>query len=279
VYQNNQTQQLFPDSIASSISQKEEREGLRATWSTCHPMLCELSAWLGLGSPGTGLLSIVATWLSLSILGAVAIVLASATVFYYYYWPSNITFEKWQLKSNPKYPSAEKVRDECVQTLKGIFFATICPMLAIVLAGKQDGAESSGLLSPLFGISKAYCGAPPASAVAPENAMAYTVATFFITWIASDFFEFFYHRLGHKYRAFWEVHKAHHVFFNPSPFAVIADEFVDQFVRSTPLLVYPLLFPVNIDMLFAQVQDLPPSSLRAFFCWCAAYLCVRARVR
>ena len=44
----------------------------------------------------------------------------------------------------------------------------------------------------------------------------------------------------HYFSALWTVHKHHHVFYNPSPFAVIADEYFDQFVRSTPLLLLPL---------------------------------------
>ena len=31
-----------------------------------------------------------------------------------------------------------------------------------------------------------------------------------------------------------------------------ADEWVDQFMRSLPLLVIPMLIPVNMDMLFLQ---------------------------
>ena len=42
-----------------------------------------------------------------------------------------------------------------------------------------------------------------------------------------DFIEWFYHHLGHRYSALWEVHRHHHKFFNPSPFAVIADEVSD----------------------------------------------------
>jgi Delta7-sterol 5-desaturase len=48
----------------------------------------------------------------------------------------------------------------------------------------------------------------------------------------------------------WNVHKHHHVFFNPTPFAVIADELVDQFVRSLPLVILPAMLPINIDLLF-----------------------------
>ena len=46
------------------------------------------------------------------------------------------------------------------------------------------------------------------------------------------------------------MHKHHHHFSNPSPFSVIADEYADQFVRATPLILFPLLMPVDLDLLF-----------------------------
>ena len=30
------------------------------------------------------------------------------------------------------------------------------------------------------------------------------VGMLFVIWIASDFFEFFYHQLGHRYKFLWE---------------------------------------------------------------------------
>lgn len=72
------------------------------------------------------------------------------------------------------------------------------------------------------------------------------------TGIIADFYEFFYHWLGHTYDSLWEQHKSHHRFYNPTPFATIADDIVDQIFRSAPLLVIPMLFTVNIDILFAQ---------------------------
>jgi lathosterol oxidase len=82
-------------------------------------------------------------------------------------------------------------------------------------------------------------------------------------------------KFGHKTKKGWEVHRQHHVFFNPTPFAVIADEYLDQvtilslfvslafsnplfsiprrtsqFIRALPLLLLPSLFRINIDLLF-----------------------------
>ena len=42
-------------------------------------------------------------------LEALFIFVTSAPVFYYYYWPNNVTRAKWIYKSNPKFPSPEKV--------------------------------------------------------------------------------------------------------------------------------------------------------------------------
>jgi len=115
--------------------------------------------------------------------------------------------------------------------LKGLAIAAVSPALTLYLMQHK--------------LSKGYCGLG-------DYSVLYLIGTFFATWIFSDFFEFFYHYLGHKFSALWSVHKHHHQFFNPSPFAVIADEYLDQFIRSLPLVIIPLALPVNMDMLFVQ---------------------------
>jgi lathosterol oxidase len=121
------------------------------------------------------------------------------------------------------------VRREVLQMLKGMYTATFCPALALHLVDA--------------GWSKAYGGLG-------GHSVGWLVASFFIVWIGSDFYEFAYHRVGHSFGFWWKQHKAHHVFFNPSPFAVIADDHADQLIRSLPLLVIPMLMPVNMDLLF-----------------------------
>ena len=46
-------------------------------------------------------------------------------------------------------------------------------------------------------------------------------------------------------------YRHHHRFYNPSPFAVIADEYLDQFVRTFPIIILPLVTPIDMDVLFA----------------------------
>jgi lathosterol oxidase len=97
------------------------------------------------------------------------------------------------------------------------------------------------------GQSQAYCGLPG------EHGWNHLILSFFVIWIGTDFWEFAYHRLGHSFNSFWTIHRHHHVFYNPSPFAVIADEYIDQFVRSAPLVLFPLVMPINMDLLFIEV--------------------------
>lgn len=208
-------------------------------------MLCEVHSFAGVGAThlvaavGLGggsaapyVVSVAAfllTWISLSLLGAIAIFSISGAVFLAYY--ARPTYEQWRRKINPAYPSPEKVKSEVLQTLKGLVVATLCPALSLHLA--QDG-----------GLSRAFCGSGGYGAL-------YHAACFAIVWLASDIYEWAYHVLGHSLALSWQHHRAHHVFFNPSPFSVIADEAVDQFMRSTPLLIFPLVMPINMDLLFS----------------------------
>jgi lathosterol oxidase len=168
-------------------------------------------------------------WLAMTFLALSIVMVLSGSLFSYYY--IRPTFQKWRTKTNPEYPTPEAVRDEIVQMIKGLMVATVCPALSVFLAAR--------------GWSKAYCGVG-------EMGVGYLVASFFVLWVVNDLYEFAFHYIGHSVPFFWSHHKAHHRFYNPSPFAVIADEGFDQFFRSAPLLVLPLLAPVNIDLLFLQ---------------------------
>ena len=167
------------------------------------------------------------TWLVLTLLAGVLMAVMSGSLFLLYY--ARPTFETWQRKSSPDFPAPALVRREVLQMAKGLYTATLCPALALHLVDA--------------GWSKAYGGLG-------GHSVGYLVMTFFVVWIGSDFYEFAYHRLGHTVAFCWKQHKAHHVFFNPSPFAVIADDHLDQLIRSAPLLLIPLLMPVNMDLLF-----------------------------
>jgi lathosterol oxidase len=155
----------------------------------------------------------------------------SSLIFYYSY--VKITYSKWLKKSNPKYPSAENVRMEIILMLKGILAGTFCPSMTLYLMSEKK--------------LKGYCGID-------QYGWNYLFLSFFISWLLVDFFEFFYHRMGHTLDLFWNVHKSHHQFYNPSPFSVIAEDYIDQIIGASPLLFIPAIVPINIDLLFFQVR-------------------------
>ncbi|KAI9314688.1 hypothetical protein DFJ73DRAFT_402916 [Zopfochytrium polystomum] len=181
-------------------------------------MLCEIDSVFN---------SLPVTWFILSLIGLVVIMAGSSFLFATFY--VNPTYEQWRYKTNPVFPPPAVVKQEITFMIKGLIFSTICPALSLYLAN--------------HGYTQSYCGSGGYS-------FAYNLFTFFLVWIGSDFYEFYYHRLGHSTKFFWAQHKTHHKFYNPTPFAVIADDYLDQFARSMPLLLFPLLIPVNIDMVF-----------------------------
>mmetsp|Transcript_55132 Transcript_55132/g.118368 ORF Transcript_55132/g.118368 Transcript_55132/m.118368 type:complete len:305 (-) Transcript_55132:73-987(-) len=183
-------------------------------------VLCEVAEWGGQ--------NLLFTWIAFTIAGLFMTVGLSAVVFVKLYW--NPTYEQWRYKSNPKFPHPTQVRKEVLQTLKCIGLSTICPAISVYLTAK--------------GSSQAFCGWGGRS-------LSWHVCSFFAVWFIVDIFEWGYHALGHKIPALWEQHRSHHRFFNPTPFAVVADEAIDQLVRASPLLIIPLLAPTNMDMLFA----------------------------
>ena len=170
------------------------------------------------------------TWMFLNLLATIFIFVSSGSLFLIYY--VNPTFEMWQRKTQAEFPTVHMVRDEILQMLKGMGTATLCPAASLWMADR--------------GYSKAYC-------IEDGNfSISSLILQFMCVWIISDGFEFLYHYCGHYFSLLWKAHKPHHKFFNPSPFAVIADDFLDQLVRSSPLLWMPLIAPMNIEMMLLQ---------------------------
>lgn len=170
-----------------------------------------------------------ATWAVITFLGFMSIASSSALVFKLYF--VDASFQTWKCKINPVYPTPQKVRDEIVLMLKGLCFSALCPSISLYLSSR--------------GLSQAYC------TFSEKNTYGvwYHLYQFVIITVVSDFYEWFYHRLGHIYKPCWEVHRHHHSFYNPSPFSVISDEYIDQLLRALPTAIFPLLMPVNMELL------------------------------
>jgi lathosterol oxidase len=174
-------------------------------------------------------------WLLLTIGSFLFLLACSSICFYFLYYRPK--FAIWQYKINPEYPAPEKVKEEIIVMCQGILFSTICPALSIYLTQNHKG--------------RGYCGVDDTN-----GGYSWLIISFFIVWLVTDLYEFLYHYLGHKVSAMWALHKDHHRFFNPTPFAVVADSPVDQFFRAAPLFVLPLCIPINLDMIFTMFSVL-----------------------
>eukprot|EP00922_Rhytidocystis_sp_ex-Travisia-forbesii_P004422 GHVS01006446.1.p1 GENE.GHVS01006446.1~~GHVS01006446.1.p1 ORF type:complete len:305 (+),score=32.51 GHVS01006446.1:170-1084(+) len=170
--------------------------------------------------------NLISVWAKLYGLAWLFVTGVSSSMFYFLFWKP--TYKLWKQKSNPNYPPPAKIREEIIQMNKGLLFASFTPALTIWLAHR--------------GLSKAYCGRP-------DNWM-HEIAAQCCYLVILDFVEFFYHYCTHRFSSLWRFHKYHHTFPNPSPFAVIADEVVDQLIRSSPMAIVPLFLRLNVDIMF-----------------------------
>jgi lathosterol oxidase len=178
-------------------------------------------------------------WLASGVGAGLAVLLGSGISFCKLYKPD---YKLWLYKSNARYPTAQMVRAEILQTYKGVFFASIFPALSLHYRDSMLG----------------YC---PAQVEPSDdaNSFAWVLARDSLLRVAleiilivtiTDFFEFIYHWCGHFFDLGWSVHRHHHHFSNPTPWAVVADEPFDNLVRATPLFFLPLFFPLNLNTLF-----------------------------
>ena len=178
-------------------------------------------------------------WLVMSVASLVFLVVAASGLFVRYY--VRPVFSDWRWKTCATYPECKAVRGEIVQMTKGMLAAALPPAISLHWARQPGGNHPS----------QAYCGWGPVGdpPTSWRHGLPYLLVTFFVCWIVSDFFEWAYHRWGHQTSWGWQQHKHHHAFYNPTPFATVADDYLDQFVRASPLLWLPILLPVNMDML------------------------------
>lgn len=180
-------------------------------------MLCEIGNTIGF----------LGLWVFFLFFASALILAFSGFAFYYYYM--NPTYETWIYKINPRFPVPLLVKKELKYLLKGLVTVSICPTLTIFLSN--------------IGVFQGYCG---------DNSKSYLPiwVQIFITVLFTDLYEYFYHSNSHSSSTFWKYHRYHHRFLNPTPFAVLADGYIDQFFRSCILLILPWLFPLNLDIMF-----------------------------
>ncbi|CAD7952893.1 unnamed protein product [Amoebophrya sp. A25] len=227
-------------------------------------VLCEVNEWL----PEALLL----IWVVTTLMAAIAIVGSSGLTFHFLY--TTATYGKWQHKSSGVYPSAGYVRKEILQTLKGLVFACFFPALSVYRRASMQGycidhgitgeapASSRDLMPSTNPESLVQKLGAASSAREPDLFESWGIGLdretswlrvgleWLIIVLVTDFVEFFYHWCGHYFDHGWAVHRHHHVFSNPTPWAVIADEPMDNIVRASPLFWLPYFLPLNLNTLF-----------------------------
>ncbi len=63
-------------------------------------------------------------------------------------------------------------------------------------------------------------------------------------FLVMEIFEWAFHWACHRNDWLWQVHKHHHRYSNPTPFGVMADQPVDMFIKASPIIWIPFLFPI-----------------------------------
>jgi sterol desaturase/sphingolipid hydroxylase (fatty acid hydroxylase superfamily) len=72
----------------------------------------------------------------------------------------------------------------------------------------------------------------------------YIPLSIFGVFVVMEVFEWSFHYACHRSSLLWKVHKHHHRYSNPTPFGVMADQPMDMFIKASPILWIPFLFPI-----------------------------------
>ena len=63
-------------------------------------------------------------------------------------------------------------------------------------------------------------------------------------FLIMEVFSWTFHWACHQNSLLWKIHKHHHRYSNPTPFGVMADNPFDMFIKASPILWIPFLFPI-----------------------------------
>jgi hypothetical protein len=61
-------------------------------------------------------------------------------------------------------------------------------------------------------------------------------------------------RMGNTINRCWNIQKYHHQFYNPTSFAVITEDYIDQIIGALPLILFPAIISINIIRFFFEVK-------------------------
>jgi sterol desaturase/sphingolipid hydroxylase (fatty acid hydroxylase superfamily) len=72
----------------------------------------------------------------------------------------------------------------------------------------------------------------------------YLPISIFFVFVVMEVFEWTFHWACHRNDLLWKIHKHHHRYANPTPLGVMADQPLDMFIKASPILWIPFLFPI-----------------------------------
>ncbi|OCF34918.1 lathosterol oxidase [Kwoniella heveanensis BCC8398] len=78
-----------------------------------------------------------------------------------------------------------------------------------------------------------------------EHGWPYLIASLFMFLFFTDFAIYWVHRLEHHPLIYKHVHKPHHKWIVPTPYAALAFHPVDGYAQSLPYHIFPFLFPLH----------------------------------
>ena len=81
-------------------------------------------------------------------------------------------------------------------------------------------------------------------ASATEYPLWYIPVSIVGVFVVMEIFEWAFHWACHHNGLLWKIHKHHHRYANPTSFGVMADQPLDMFIKASPLLWIPFLFPI-----------------------------------
>lgn len=176
--------------------------------------------------------SLVGAWAGATLMAYLLLTGTSIATFVWLY--VHPTYEMWRCKTDRRYPPVETVAQEIwLGGVLGPPVVSLVPALHVWLLGQGSLSHCEAALSP--------------------------GATLVIALLATDLYEWAYHWAGHRVTALWKVHRHHHRFPNPTPFATIADHPPDNLIRS----LYPAVstaaclvltgHPPDLDVLYGLV--------------------------
>jgi len=163
------------------------------------------------------------------------IIAGGVFLIFYFLGNSKNWFQKRQIQ--PKKSPADKIKLEIYFAIGSILSFILVLTLTYALAISQNNFFSN-FSQAFFDIN--------------ERPFWYHIITFLLLFLFHDVWFYWTHRFLHTKFMMTKIHKYHHLFRNPTPFATFAVHPVEALIEHSYLLIFSLLFPIFFPILFFE---------------------------